>query len=610
MANNSAGTALNHPETSLVRKAYNAIFGTGWSKEVMFADLSFYDGVVDFELLRYRTPMVILRAGQGNWGDTRYQEYSDGAKLVGLRRAVYWYYDDRYSPKEQAEKAIEIIQASPRPELPFFADWENTYGGEYGSIKHVVEFMQLVEEALSKQVGMYTGYFWFKENADIENHPEEELYLSHSPLWLAWYTNNSKDVRIPAPWMEATFWQWGVPAWGEFMGTSGSVDMNYYVGTWSEFSSRFGPDATEWEEDVRLDGFSHSTGYVNGAMCSFFSCDPKKVELKVRNGFSTVFDAVERSNAFAGVNGDGWGLRSDGGEGWKPNSIAVSDGRYAQADQFDTRPWIDFSENGVATIRWRGIANLYNAVSGDRYLVSGGEINPAILSRGQWKNARTAVGITQSGKVIIFVCHGWDQHAPTNRKVPPQGLGWVELAEVMLGLGCETAINLDGGGSVTQVILDDAGDVVQVGVSTDDGVQGFRSVVNQLLVFVDNESVPEPPIGEGMLVSNKETVRKRSKPNFYADGVGDLPPGVYTADEKSEDTKPVEGAPHVVFWFKVNGGWVPSRHHTEDTIYLEEIVTVPPPDPETEAFIEPIELTIEGTRYRTQGDKIPLDEVV
>jgi len=52
---------------------------------------------------------------------------------------------------------------------------------------------------------------------------------------------------------------------------------------------------------------------------------------------------------------------------------------------------------------------------------------------------RTAVGYTPEGKVILFICDG--------RIDASKGATTLEMAAIMKGLGCEGALNLDGGGS-------------------------------------------------------------------------------------------------------------------------------------------------------------------
>ncbi|MBO4606041.1 MAG: phosphodiester glycosidase family protein [Bacteroidales bacterium] len=57
---------------------------------------------------------------------------------------------------------------------------------------------------------------------------------------------------------------------------------------------------------------------------------------------------------------------------------------------------------------------------------------------------RTAVGYTKDGKIILYVCDG---RIPSSK-----GASIVELAQIMLGLGCEGAVNFDGGGSTAMTL--------------------------------------------------------------------------------------------------------------------------------------------------------------
>ncbi len=58
----------------------------------------------------------------------------------------------------------------------------------------------------------------------------------------------------------------------------------------------------------------------------------------------------------------------------------------------------------------------------------------------QWRSDRSAVGITNDGKVIFFACEG---------RVPSISCGanLDEVARILRGLGCKEALNFDGGGS-------------------------------------------------------------------------------------------------------------------------------------------------------------------
>jgi len=59
-------------------------------------------------------------------------------------------------------------------------------------------------------------------------------------------------------------------------------------------------------------------------------------------------------------------------------------------------------------------------------------------------NARTAVGFTTDKHVIMFVADGQQSNS--------QGLSLIELANILVSLGCVEAMNLDGGGSTQMAI--------------------------------------------------------------------------------------------------------------------------------------------------------------
>jgi Glycosyl hydrolases family 25 len=133
-----------------------------------------------------------------------------------------------------------LIRGDP-PEMEIFIDWESLslhQDGHYGTLGNVVSMMKAVESAMpTATVGIYTGYYFFREHVQTQYFS----YLKTHPLWLAWYTNNPGAVKVPAPWSEVTYWQWGTPPWGrEWGGNNVSIDMNWFNGTSAEFDQRYG----------------------------------------------------------------------------------------------------------------------------------------------------------------------------------------------------------------------------------------------------------------------------------------------------------------------------------------------------------------------------------
>jgi hypothetical protein len=92
---------------------------------------------------------------------------------------------------------------------------------------------------------------------------------------------------------------------------------------------------------------------------------------------------------------------------------------------------------------------------------------------------RTAVGFTEDSKVIMLVADG--------RQAASQGFTLTELAEVMIGLGCVEAMNLDGGGSSQMAVGNQL-------INLPDG-STFQRPIPTMLAVVPADSLPTlPPI--------------------------------------------------------------------------------------------------------------------
>lgn len=80
---------------------------------------------------------------------------------------------------------------------------------------------------------------------------------------------------------------------------------------------------------------------------------------------------------------------------------------------------------------------------------------------------RTAVGVKSDGTLIVLACEG--------RTSSYAGLTVYQLADVLISMGCVTAVDLDGGGS-TQMVIESGGSLSYVQSST-------RRVSNNLLII-------------------------------------------------------------------------------------------------------------------------------
>jgi exopolysaccharide biosynthesis protein/GH25 family lysozyme M1 (1,4-beta-N-acetylmuramidase) len=232
------------------------------------------------------------------------------------------------------------------------------------------------------------------------------------------------------------------------------------------------PDNNEQPVDdgafnVNYSGVTYQTLRRANTSCHVLLIDPrgKRFQVTPFKGYRTVTQAAQETRAQIVVNGDGWGIG-----GRAPNSIAASDGNFYQRSQMEYRPWMNISKDNKFTFAWRNPENLYNAVSGDRFLIQNGKYNEAIVNVS--KAPRTAVGVTRDGKMILIVCDGRTAESP--------GLTFRDLSAIMLEQGTVTAINLDGGGSTAMWLKDRI-----VNIPIDNGVKGKeRLVVNHLCVYI------------------------------------------------------------------------------------------------------------------------------
>lgn len=202
---------------------------------IHFPDVSFWQGNINFETMRYKTDYVILKSSQ-YVVDSRFERNRSECERVGLPFGIYHFYDDRKSPKEQADMIANLFFDRNKP-VEIWCDWEKGthVSGQFTGIKNVVAFMEETERLLKMPMGMYTGNWYFVENTNALTNYFQLQYLKSRPLWLAAYIDHTpahpEKVKIPRPWKEMKYWQFGTPAVGyEYGVQSKEIDMNLRMG--------------------------------------------------------------------------------------------------------------------------------------------------------------------------------------------------------------------------------------------------------------------------------------------------------------------------------------------------------------------------------------------
>lgn len=132
------------------------------------------------------------------------------------------------------------------------------------------------------------------------------------------------------------------------------------------------------------------------------------------------------------------------------------------------------------------LTNVYNAVAGSALIVSNGtNIGASSPSEGDPANPnpRTDVGISQDGRYVYLVTIDGRQPGYS------AGTNMVETADIMLGFGSYTAMNLGGGGSTSLVRSDGAGGAVSLNRPSG-GTERYDA--NHLGVYALPLATPEP----------------------------------------------------------------------------------------------------------------------
>src|SRR5688572_21390168 len=180
----------------------------GFHKSVIVPDISFWQDKddtpqkADFAKMKANGASgVIIRSGQGNYADEDFAEYWQ-ASLGVFPRGMYWYYDSRYPPLQQAARIATLASQYGTPEMEIWLDYEEKYGGAYKGWRHFAVFVAEVERLIPMcKVGIYCGYYYWLENSPNPITLKSSLdWFVKYPLCLAWYTTNESFVKIPRPW--------------------------------------------------------------------------------------------------------------------------------------------------------------------------------------------------------------------------------------------------------------------------------------------------------------------------------------------------------------------------------------------------------------------------
>ena len=215
------------------------------ARRIFGPDVSFYQDdpgtpqEINFERMNLTTDFVIIRAGQNLWADSDFKNNWRRAKEANLPRGSYWFYDSRAEPRQQAELWFNLLDGD-MGELPLFLDLEESYRGTYTGWPHWKTLLERLRNLVgSKEIGIYTAFFYWNSNAPLSQ-PNELEYFHRYPLWIANY--GVTQPQVPRPWgaNEWLFWQFTASGDGPFYGVESlEIDLNFFNGDAQAFANRF-----------------------------------------------------------------------------------------------------------------------------------------------------------------------------------------------------------------------------------------------------------------------------------------------------------------------------------------------------------------------------------
>jgi hypothetical protein len=168
-----------------------------------------------------------------------------------------------------------------------------------------------------------------------------------------------------------------------------------------------------------------------------------------------------------------------GSRGLSASQGTIATWGYAPPDAYAT---LFMGEDNIASfVVPNDEGEIYNAISGSGIIVEDGQSRFSSSNVDTYLNAvhpRNSVAIDESGRELIIVMI--DGRQPNYS----EGATIIELAEIIIEYGGFTALNLDGGGSVTLVIEDEDGNPHALNSTIDNRIPGReRPVANHLGIY-------------------------------------------------------------------------------------------------------------------------------
>jgi GH25 family lysozyme M1 (1,4-beta-N-acetylmuramidase) len=185
------------------------------SYQVLGIDLSGWDEVVYWDILKTEVKFVILRAGIGQGGrDSVYESYYSKCKEIGMPVGAYWY-SKATTIKAAQQEADYFLQRlkGKKFEYPIYYDVEES--SIFNTGKTNVSNMLKAFCTILEENGYYCGIYSSKNF--LENYFTSEV-LNRYDIWVAHYASSTSFKG---------HLMWQFTGTGTLRGKPGECDLNY-----------------------------------------------------------------------------------------------------------------------------------------------------------------------------------------------------------------------------------------------------------------------------------------------------------------------------------------------------------------------------------------------
>jgi lysozyme len=203
-------------------------------------DVARYEPNIDwFKVMAAGYRFAFIKASQATYKDSKFDTHWHNAKVAGMPRGAYHFYDTSVSPETQAEFFWNLVK-NDSGELPLVVDLEYYTSGPYYGSENWYRFISHLNHISNNHpLIIYTGYYYWTDN--VTKHPavQDINWFGKYPLWIANYETNSP--LIPKPWTTWMFWQYSesgiVDGITDGLGRPTECDLDAFFGTEEQFQT-------------------------------------------------------------------------------------------------------------------------------------------------------------------------------------------------------------------------------------------------------------------------------------------------------------------------------------------------------------------------------------